>query len=258
MALQLSQAVSDGIRRVLTRTGGILFVTLLAVQLFTQAAVNTAVLGSLPAEMAGQIGSAGLALPVSGRVGIVLSVVAVLATGLHLVVVSRALTRPARELSAFPSPLYARRIGRATFSTLLGGLIVVIAVTLGFAALILPGIFFSISFVFFAFAVGVEDAGVVGGLKRSWAMARGNRIKIGILVVLAGAFGGVLGVVGTVLDLIGLPLASEFAAAALNSVFFVLFYGVLASAYLQLSDGRPTGTGEPGSAGTAGGATPKL
>ncbi|SMO64915.1 hypothetical protein [Halorubrum cibi] len=244
MALQLGQAVSDGIGRILTRTGGILLAGLLAIQLVTQAAVNTAVIGYLPPEVAAQFGeTAGLALPVSGEAGVALLAAAFLASSVYFVVLSRALARPARDLASFPSELLTRRTGRATLSMVVGGVVVSIAVTLGFAALFFPGIFLAASFLFFAFAVGVEDRGTVGALKRSWALARGDRLKLALLVVLSGGIGGTVGAVGSILDLAGLALASEVAVSVVTSVLFTALYGVIAAAYLQLRDESSGGSG---------------
>jgi len=51
MALQLGDAVSDGIRRTFTRTGGILFIGFLAIQLSIQTSINSALLGFLPQRL---------------------------------------------------------------------------------------------------------------------------------------------------------------------------------------------------------------
>ena len=244
MALQLGQAVSDGIGRILTRTGGILLVGLLAIQLVTQAAVNTAVIGYLPPEVAAQFGeSAGLVLPLPAEVGLALLAATLIASSVYFVALSRALARPARELSTFPAALLTRRVGRATLSMVVGGFVVSIAVTLGFAALFFPGVFLAASFLFFAFAVGVEDEGTIGALKRSWALARGNRLKLALLVVLSGGIGGTVGAVGSLLDFAGLALASEVAVSVVTSVLFTALYGVIAAAYLQLRDDSPGGSG---------------
>jgi len=52
MALQLTDAVTDGIGRTVTKTGGILFGLLLATQLLLLASVNTAVAAQFPPEVA--------------------------------------------------------------------------------------------------------------------------------------------------------------------------------------------------------------
>lgn len=122
MALQLGRIFSDGVDRILTRTGAVLLAGLLAIQFLRQAAVNTAVRGFLPSEVAAEAD--------------LLLVVSLLLNTVYFVTLSRALTRPVRELSSFPSELYTRRIGRATLSMLVGGAV-----------------------------VGVENHGIVGALR---------------------------------------------------------------------------------------------
>lgn len=239
MALQLGQAISDGIGRVLSTTGAILFAGLVAIQLVTQVGINTAVVGFLPPEAASAAGVAGLSLPVPPEAGIVLGLVGILASTVYFVVLARALSRPRRELSVFPSTLYSRRIGRATLATFLGGLMVSVAVTIGFVLLVLPGIFLAGSFLFFIFAAGVEDRGILGSLRRSWELAQGNRLKLSLLVVVIGIVASIVGTVGTLLDFVGLGSLSDVAVTLVNSGFFIFVYGTLAAAYCQLRDDEP-------------------
>jgi len=240
MALQLGQAISDGIGRVLTKTGVILFAGLVSIQLLTQLGANTAVAGFLPPAATQAAGSTGLTLPVSPVVGLGLGLIGILASAVYFVVLSRALSRPQRALSTLPASLYTRRIGRATITALLGGLVASVAVSIGFVLLVVPGIFLSVSFLFFIFAVGVEDRGVLGSLRRSWAMARGNRLKIALLVIGVGVVGALVGTLGSVLTLAGLGVVSELLVILINSSVFMLLYGTLAAAYRQLSEAAPT------------------
>jgi hypothetical protein len=235
MALQLGRTVSDGVRRVLTRTGGILLAGLLAIQLLVQVSINTAVVGLLPPQSASELGETiGLTLPVSGTVATGVFLVSVAFSAVYFVGLARALTRPVAELSTFPSELYTRRLGRATVSMFLGGVVVMLSVTIGLTFLILPGVFLAVCFLFFIFAVGVEDRGVVDALKRSWGLSRGNRLKLTVVVIFSGVIGAVTGSVGTVLDLAGSPIVADLVSNAISSVLFVLLYGIMASAYLQV------------------------
>jgi hypothetical protein len=56
------------------------------------------------------------------------------------------------------------------------------AIMVGFALLFLPGLFLSACLLFVAFAVGAEDRGVIGALKRSWQLSKGNRLRLGVIV----------------------------------------------------------------------------
>jgi hypothetical protein len=235
MALQLGRMFSDGIRRVLTRTGGILLVGLLTIQLLIQVSINTAAVAVVPPEAASELeGTVGLTLPFSGTVGTVLFLGTFVLSTVYFVVLARALTRPVAELSTFPAELYTRRIGRATLSMLVGGIIVAVSVTIGLSLLILPGVFLAACFLFFIFIVSVEDRGFIDALKRSWALSKGNRLKLSVVVILSGVIGAVTGVAGTVLDLAGTPIVADLVSNTISSVLFVFLYGIMAAAYLQV------------------------
>jgi len=236
MALQLSHAISDGIRRTVSRTGGILFLGFLAIQFGLQTSANSAVLGLLPPEAADQFGqNAGIALPIPGSVGVALFVVLMVLSSTYFVILSRAFARPQSEMSRFPATS-GRRLGRTTVFALVGGLIVTVSIMLGTVLLIFPGLFLAASFLFFIFAVAVEDRGMISSLKRSWGLARGSRLKLGILVVVTAVFGGVIGAVTPLLTLAGLPVAADIVTIVLTTAFFVPYYAIIASAYLQLRD----------------------
>ncbi|WP_254767322.1 hypothetical protein [Salinilacihabitans rarus] len=249
MALQLSRAIGDGIRRVPTRTGGVLFGLLLLTQLLTVASTNTLIEDALPAEAAPQVG---LTLPLSGTAAAVLLGATYAFTGVYGVLVARGFARPLSALSTFPSELYTRHVGRATLRTLVGGVVVGVAVAVGTLVLVVPGLFLAVSFLFFIFAVGVEDRGVVGGLRRSWALARGNRLRLGLVVLFLAGTGMVAGIVPPLFAAAGAPSLGDLASVLLNSVLFVFVYGIMAAAYLQLRDGdaspsaSSTVTVEPG------------
>ncbi|MFD1633756.1 hypothetical protein ACOZ4L_13055 [Haloplanus ruber] len=246
MALQLGRTCIDGIERVMTRTGGLLLVGLIVIQLLTQALINTAVVDIFPAGPAGELEALlGLTLPIPGAVAGVCFVGVLVLSSAYFVVLSRALARPTAELSTLPSTLVTRRIGRATLSMLVGGLVVGVAVTLGLALILVPGIFLAACFLFVIFAVGVEDRGWIGALKRSWALSRGARLKLAVVVILAGVLGGVVGAVGTVLDLARSPVVAELVSNTLNSILFTVLYGIMASAYLQVREEGPGGREGP-------------
>jgi len=148
MALQLSHAVSDGIRRTLTRTGGILFLGFLAIQFGMQTIVNSTVLGYLPPEAAAQFSrNAGLALPMPGNVGLALFGVLLVLSSVYFVILSRTFAQPLSEMSTFPATS-THRLGRATVTALVGGLLVSITVMIGFVLLFFPGLFLAASFLF--------------------------------------------------------------------------------------------------------------
>lgn len=245
--MQLGRAVSDGIRRVLTPTGVILLVIFIAIQLLIQSSVNTMVVGLFPPGPAGEIEVAlGLTLPVSGTVAGGVFVVAVLLSSGYFVVLARAFARPLGALSRLPVDLYTRRIGRATLTMLVGGLIVWFSVFIGTVFLFLPGIFLATCFLFFIFAVGVEDMGPIGALKRSWKLSRGNRLKLAVLVIFSGVIGLVIGILSAITDLADSVVVAELISISLSSILFVLLYGMMAAAYLQVQNDDSRGVDASG------------
>jgi len=255
MTLQLTAAITDGSKRVLTRTGGVLFVLLLAQQALLTTSINTVLAAEAPAAATDVVG---LTLPVSGPVAGVVLAGATLFSAVYFVVLSRAFARPVPQLSSVPAELITRRIGRASLTMLVGGIVVSLAVTIGFLFLFVPGLFLAACFLFFIFAVGVEDRGVVGALKRSWSLSRGNRLRLGVIVLATGIGGSLVGVVPAVLQMAGAPALGDLATVLLNSTLFTFVYGIVAAAYLQLADGED-GLGGTSTSTTAGtGGTPEI
>lgn len=80
-----------------------------------------------------------------------------------------------------------------------GGLIFGLVVGIGFLLLIIPGIFLLVSLIFWSVYVAVEDENFIQGMKKSWEMARGNRVDL----LLVGAGTLAVGLAATLL--IGIP-----------------------------------------------------
>lgn len=241
MALQLSKAFTDGIDRVTTRTGGILFTLLLVQQFLLLTSLNTVLGAQLPPAATDALG---LSLPVPRAVASVVLVGAFLFSTVYFVVLSRALTRPKAHLTSFPSDLYTRRIGWASITMLVAGVVSAVATIIGFFLLILPGLFLAPHFVFLIFAVGVEDRGVVGSLKRSWGLAKGNRLRLFVIVFLVAVSGIIIGFVPAVFQFAGAPALGDIASVLLNGILYTVVYGIIAAAYVQVAD-------DPGDRGPA-------
>lgn len=233
MSFQLSTAFTDGIRRTATRTGGIVLGLYLVFQTVNIVLTNTAFAGMLPAEGAGEMG---LTVPLPGTVAMVLLLVSYLVLAMLFVVIARAFARPLTELSTFPSELYTRRIGRATASMIVASIIVFMAVAFGTLFFIIPGVFFALCFLLFWYAIAVEDRGPINGLRRSWDLSRGNRLKLlfvlGVLIALSVSSA----IIGIVSELVGIPAVGDVIAILVGSAAGVVYQGILASAYLQLVD----------------------
>jgi hypothetical protein len=241
MTLQLIRAFTDGLDRVTTRTGGVLFALLVVQQLLTVTSLNTVLAAQAPPAAADVVG---LSLPIPASAAGAVFVGALLFSGVYFVVLSRALTRPKAQLSSFPSDLYTRRIGRATLTMLVAGLVATLATMIGFVLLIIPGLVLAPHFVFLIFAVGVEDRGVVGSLKRTWGLARGNRLRLFVVVFLTAISGSFVGIVPVIFQMAGASALGDVASVFVNGVVYTILYGVMAAAYVQVA-------GDDGSRGGA-------
>jgi len=237
MALQIGDALGDGVRRAFTYSGGALMVLLFVFQVLFAGAVNALAVGFLPRE-ARRANDFGIVFPVSTAAAAALIVGGLLFGTVLYLVVTRALTREQSELNSVPTELFTRRIGRATLSAVGANLVVSLAVLVGFVLLIVPGVFLAISFLFVVFAIGVEDERAVDALRRSWELASGDRwslLALGLVITVPTGIGSS---VGSALSLVN-PVVGEVVSLALSSVFSVAGYGIIADAYLQLSDEKP-------------------
>jgi hypothetical protein len=250
MALQLGRALGRGARRSASVSGLVVLVLSVLYQIAFLGAVNTAVVNLLPDGVRPtDAGAVGFSLPISTEMAGVLAVASLLfGTGVF-VVAARLLARDPTTLGSLPTDAFTRRIGRALLSALVVNLVLAVAIPLGLALFVIPGLFLAVSFQFAVFAIAVEDAGPVGALKRSWALASGDRWRLLVLVLLLAVVGGVSGAVGSLFSLAD-PLVGQLLSLALTSVVLVLMYGILADAFLQLREEPVFGTGG-GSPGTA-------
>jgi len=196
--------------------------------------LNTVIVGQLPASVPpSDVGTVGFTLPLSTEVATILGVGALcFGVGVFLVT-ARLLARDLPELSSLPGELFVRRIGPAFLSAFVVSVALAVVIPLGFALLFLPGLFLAVSLQFAVFAVAVEDTGPVDALRRSWALARGNRWRLLALVVLFGILGGIGGAVGSLFTFVS-PSVGQLASLVINSVLVVLMYGILADSFVQL------------------------
>lgn len=244
MSFQIGTAIGDGIDRARTRTGGILVGVMVVYQFVFMGSLYTVMAESLPAEASGQIG---FTFPIPSSVAGVLVALGYLFSIAFLVVVTRALTRPRSQLSAFPEELYRHRIGWATLSAIGASILVFVAVTIGFVLLVIPGIFLMVSFAFYLFGIGVEDASAVESLRRSWDLASGERLKVFALLLVVGIGAGVVVGLGSAVGAMISQLVADLVTIVLSSVVGIASYGIMADAFEQL---RETDGGETGDVGT--------
>jgi len=247
MSLQLTDAITDGSRRVLTPTGGILFALLFAQQVIIVTSLNTVFAAEVPSSV-----NIGLTLPLSGTVAGAVFIGAGVFNAVYFVILARGFAQPLSNLSSFPRELYTRRIIPASLTMFISGIIVSILTLVGFAFLFFPGLFLATCFFFVIFTVGVEDQGVIQSLKRSWTLSRGHRIPLGVFVFAVGIGGNLIGLVPALFQLAGEAVLGDFATVFMNSVLFIFVYSIMASVYRQLveDDSSSGGTNTTSTAGS--------
>ena len=73
---------------------------------------------------------------------------------------------------------------RKIFTELFAGLILTVAVVVGLALLILPGIYLAIRLHFSLASIIEEDTGIIASLKRSWEITKGREARLLLLLLL--------------------------------------------------------------------------
>lgn len=105
---------------------------------------------------------------------------------------------------------------------------------IGFVLLV-PSVFISVSLIFVEQEVSVRDKNVFEGLIGSWQLARGNRLRLVVLVVLP-LFS--LYVMLIVLDLVFSPLAEDVSEFIVGAVIDIVTFAIMARAYVQVGENR--------------------
>jgi cell division protein FtsX len=233
MSFSPSRSIGRGIRNSLSRSGVAVFVPVLLAQAAVLIAFNTVLQSTLQEELHGL--SIGLTLPVgdavAGTVGLAGALFGVVAT----VGGMRALTRERAALNDLPSSLVTRRLGWAALSLLGSGVVVWVLVTVGFL-LVIPGLFFAVSFLFVPYLVCVEDERAFTALRRSWRLSSGNRWGLFALMLAATVALGVVNAGIGVLSLIDLA-AAQAVSLVVISAFNVVSITVVGDAFRQLRGG---------------------
>lgn len=241
MSLRIGDAISDGVRRAFTYSGGVLMVLMFTYVLALTGAMNTIFREYLPEEAEGS-GELALAFPIPGAAAAVLLLVALVFGFVVSIAMTRILTRDHAELSSVPPELFTRRIGRAVVSMLGASFIIQLAVTVGLVLLVVPGVFLAVSFLFAIYAIGVEDVRAIDSLSRSWELASGNRwglFALAVIVFVAAMIVNMLSIVFSFVD----PLLGQVANLAIMSVVVIVGNGIFADAYVQLREADTGGSG---------------
>lgn len=125
----------------------------------------------------------------------------------------------------------------AVANVFVGAIVFVVLVTLGFVALVLPGLYLLAALFLWTVPVAVEDENFGEGLRTSWRLTSGHRFKtflLGVAFVVATIVVNVVAaIVGAILGPVG------FLVTALGSAVVTVFgHGTVVAAYQQLSRGE--------------------
>ena len=241
MALQLGTATGRGARRSLSISGIVALVLMICYQVLFVGSFNAIIVDTLLSEVQSGDAGVGFALPLPTGVAAALAVVALLLGIGVFLVTARLFARDLSTLSSLPGNLFTRRLGRAFLSALVVSVVLGVAIPIGFAFLLVPGLFLAVSLQFAVFAVAVKDTGPIEAFRRSWELATGNRWRLLALVVLFGVVGGIGGAVGSLFAFVS-PSVGQLASLVINSVLVILMYGIIADSFVQLRGGSGSTT----------------
>jgi hypothetical protein len=270
MALRITDALQNGLRRTVSREALGLIVVFLAFQsvstVVTQSfnrrlfqefgATTTEGAAAAPFGMAGTGGALPFAvnLPLAPLVGGLL-VTVVLAEALSILGVRMF----ARETTVSVSTASLRDgLLLATLNGVAGGILTWVATGVGTLLLIIPGVFVAVSLFFVRQEVAIADKNFISALTGSWALTRGVRLKVFGLAVLLTIVNLIAGSPAVVLFFVD-PAVALVIGVVLGSVVSVFGLAVVTRAYAQLRDhtestppADPTETTESGGHPTGG------
>lgn len=66
-----------------------------------------------------------------------------------------------------------------------------------------------------------------------------DRLKLAVLVILAGVIGFMSGIVGTLFDIANSAIVGELIVNTINNILFILLYGMIDTAYWQVQGDNP-------------------
>jgi len=240
MTLEIGTAIRNGLRRVGTRNG-LLLVALIFLVNGAGSLLGSSATGLV--NRAGQFATGqvtdpgqifaigvgtGLASGLVGLLGFLLWIASIVLTiGAIRVLVSD-------ETERLPPTAFTRNAGWAFLNFVVGAVVFAIAVALGLALFVVPGVFLLVTLAFWAVFVAVEDRNFVDAFRRSWALTKGSRLRLFALGV------GVVLVSLVVAALFGVPSAllggavGSLVVEVGTAVTTVFSTAVLAQAYNQL------------------------
>ncbi|MEN4044465.1 MAG: hypothetical protein PQ971_06525 [Methanobacterium sp.] len=116
---------------------------------------------------------------------------------------------------------------------LIASILVSLITLLGLIAIIIPGVFLSIKLIYFSYAMLIDDEDVIGSLKKSWEIIKGNWWRTFGLLMVFSIVTGILS--GTIAMAFPVPIA-----LVIDYIAFMVWgwmYSAFTIAYLQLTKG---------------------
>jgi uncharacterized membrane protein len=228
MSVNITSIVTDGANRS-TKRNGLMLMGILLVLSVISGLLGTGVTQYIASQQFALIdiqSTPAIVLPP------VIAGVLALVIGLATLVVNIGAIRVfvSNETERLPREYFTQNMVWAALNLIVGGVVFGIVVTLGFVALVIPGIFLLVTLAFWSVYVAVEDQNFIESFSSSWGLTRGHRFSLfllGIAVLLVAviinivfSIGGVAGVTaGFVLAQVGTAITSVFSAAVLAAAY---------------------------------------
>ncbi|MFB6101856.1 MAG: hypothetical protein ABEJ73_04755 [Haloplanus sp.] len=234
MSLRIVDALKTGANRLVSRAGAAVTVGYLLLYAVYQAGYNV-LLNALYVRLGV---AATVVEPIPLPVPVAAAIVAGCLFGLTYVSVVAIRTFVAGERDAIPRSFLTDGVGWAVLNLFVGGVVTMLLFAVGFVLLVVPGLFLLVSFAFMAMYVAVDGENFVTGLRRSWGLARGDRLRIfglvAVVALLGFAVGAGFGVLSTVATLAGVEAVIPLAIALVTAPVTMYNLAVLAAAFEQL------------------------
>lgn len=231
MSLDIGEALKQGFNRTLERNGLMFVAVFFLVGLLNVMLANTVLMEFIPQMMGPGMTYTppALTLPISAGVAGVLWLGVWLASTVVGITAMR--TFVSSETETIPGEYYRRNMGMAVLNLFVGGIVFGIVVGAGFLLFVIPGVFLLVSMLFWSIYVAVEDQNFIEGMKNSWDLTKGSRLRVFLLLLGVGvaafvtsiAFNlpsAVLGsTVGNLVVQLGSGFISVFSAATLAQAY---------------------------------------
>ncbi|MEE6210506.1 hypothetical protein U3A55_10090 [Salarchaeum sp. III] len=147
------------------------------------------------------------------------------------------------ETEPLPLAAFTRRGVRTFANAFVGAIVFAVVVALGFAALVLPGLYLLSALFLWAVFVAVEDENFLDALRSSWRLTSGHRLQTFLLGVAFLLVAFLVNIATAIPITVFGAFELDFLITNLGSAFVTVFgNGVLVAAYQQLStdEAKPT------------------